>query len=111
MPHDSLLFTPFTLGRSSACIWLPLAHSLHLLSPLPAAASSICPPEHLACGWPICCAPPPPPLCRTVYSLVRFGGVRNYVMLTWTAADLAACADLNLPCADVAALLAEPLSE
>jgi hypothetical protein len=43
--------------------------------------------------------------------LVRFGGVRNYVMLTWTAADLAACADLNLPCADVAALLAEPLSE
>ncbi|KAI3425701.1 hypothetical protein D9Q98_007677 [Chlorella vulgaris] len=47
---------------------------------------------------------------NSVYSLVRFGGVRNYVMLTWTAADLAACADLNLPCADVAALLAEPLS-
>jgi hypothetical protein len=45
-----------------------------------------------------------------VYSLVKFGGVSNYVVLTWTPADLEACADLNLPCADVAPLLVEPLA-
>lgn len=46
---------------------------------------------------------------RAVYSLVGLAGVRNYVMLTWTPQDLAACADLNLPCAGVEHLLAEPL--
>ena len=44
-----------------------------------------------------------------VYSLIKFGNVSNHVVLTWTADDLAACADLNLPCADVSHLLAEPL--
>ncbi|KAL4437542.1 hypothetical protein ABPG77_003523 [Micractinium sp. CCAP 211/92] len=44
-----------------------------------------------------------------VYSLVKFGGVRSYVVATWTPEDLAACAELNLPCADVAALLPRPL--
>ena len=45
-----------------------------------------------------------------VYSLIKFGNVSNHVVLTWTADDLAACADLNLPCADVSHLLAEPLA-
>ena len=44
-----------------------------------------------------------------VYSLVKHGGVRNYVALTWTAEDLEACTDLNLPCADVTDMLVEPL--
>ena len=50
-------------------------------------------------------------LCPAVYSLVKHGGVRNYMLLTWTAQDLEACTDLNLPCADVTHMLAEPLSE
>ena len=29
--------------------------------------------------------------------MVKFGGVRNYVVGCWTPEDLAACADLNLP--------------
>ncbi len=52
---------------------------------------------------------PPLPGMRAVYSLVKFGGVRSYVVATWTPEDLAACAELNLPCADVAALLPRPL--
>ena len=35
----------------------------------------------------------------------------NHIALTWTAEDLEACADLNLPCGDVADMLVEPLSE
>ena len=31
--------------------------------------------------------------------------------VTWTPESLEACADLNLPCADVAYMLREPLSE
>ena len=31
------------------------------------------------------------------------------MLLTWTAQDLEVCTDLNLPCADVAGMLAEPL--
>lgn len=50
------------------------------------------------------------PAACAVYSLVKFGGVRSYVVVTWTPEDLAACADLNLPCADVAALLPRPLT-
>ncbi|KAL4430877.1 hypothetical protein ABPG75_006133 [Micractinium tetrahymenae] len=46
---------------------------------------------------------------NSVYSLVKLAGVRNYVVLTWTPADLAACSDLNLPCASVEHLLAQPL--
>ena len=42
---------------------------------------------------------------------MKHGGVRNYMLLTWTAQDLEACTDLNLPCADVTHMLAEPLSE
>ena len=52
------------------------------------------------------------PACPTpsaVYSLVKHGGVRNYVAVTWTPEDLQACQDLNLPCADVAGMLVEPL--
>lgn len=46
---------------------------------------------------------------RAVYSLAGLAGVRNFVLLTWTPEDLAACADLNLPCASVQHLLVEPL--
>ena len=42
---------------------------------------------------------------------MRHGGVRNYMAVTWTPDSLEACADLNLPCADVAYMLREPLSE
>jgi hypothetical protein len=49
--------------------------------------------------------------CPAVYSLVKHGGVRNCMLLTWTAQDLEACTDLNLPCADVTHMLAEPLSK
>ena len=41
--------------------------------------------------------------------MVKFGGVRNHIVATWDPADLEACADLNLPCADVTAFLPEPL--
>ena len=41
--------------------------------------------------------------------MVKFGGVRNYIVGTWSQEDLDACADLNLPCADVTAYLAEPM--
>lgn len=43
--------------------------------------------------------------------MVKFGGVRNYIVATWDSEDLAACADLNLPCADVTKFLAEPLDK
>lgn len=46
-----------------------------------------------------------------VYTMVKFGGVRNYIVATWEPHDLDACRDLNLPCADVsplAATLAKP---
>lgn len=54
----------------------------------------------------ICCAS-----AHVVYSLVKHGGVRNYVAVAWSPEDLAACADLNLPCADVSGLLLEPICE
>jgi hypothetical protein len=41
--------------------------------------------------------------------MVKFGGVRNYICATWSQQDLDACADLNLPCADISAMLAEPM--
>jgi hypothetical protein len=41
--------------------------------------------------------------------MVKFGGVRNHIVATWDPADLEACADLNLPCADVTSLLPEPM--
>lgn len=41
--------------------------------------------------------------------MVKFGGVRNYIVGIWEPTDLGACADLNLPCADVSAYLPEPL--
>ncbi|PSC71106.1 hypothetical protein C2E20_5498 [Micractinium conductrix] len=37
---------------------------------------------------------------NAIYTLVKFAGVRNYMMWTWTPEDLAACDALNLPCAD-----------
>ena len=46
-----------------------------------------------------------------MYSLVRHGGVRNYLFLAWARGDLEACRDLNLPCADVGDMLLQPLSE
>lgn len=46
---------------------------------------------------------------NSIYSLVKHGGVSNHIALTWTAEDLEACADLNLPCGDVADMLVEPL--
>jgi hypothetical protein len=51
-----------------------------------------------------CCYP-----LQAVYSLVKFGGIRNYLVATWSDEDLQACLDLNLPCADVFNLLAQPL--
>lgn len=42
---------------------------------------------------------------NSVYSLVKFGGVRNHLLVAWAPEDLAACADLNLPCADVSSWL------
>ncbi|PSC72584.1 hypothetical protein C2E20_4222 [Micractinium conductrix] len=48
-------------------------------------------------------------LQNSVYSLVKHGGVRNYIALAWSAEDLEACADLNLPCADVSSMLVEPI--
>ncbi|EFN52112.1 hypothetical protein CHLNCDRAFT_139418 [Chlorella variabilis] len=44
-----------------------------------------------------------------IYSMVKFGGVRNYIVGTWSSEDLEACADLNLPCADISSFLPEPL--
>lgn len=41
--------------------------------------------------------------------MVKFGGVRNYIVGTWSSEDLEACADLNLPCADISSFLPEPL--
>jgi hypothetical protein len=41
--------------------------------------------------------------------MVKFGAVRNYIVGIWSQQDVDACADLNLPCADVSAFLAEPL--
>ncbi|KAI3428080.1 hypothetical protein D9Q98_006464 [Chlorella vulgaris] len=46
---------------------------------------------------------------NSIYSLVKHGGVRNYVALTWFKEDFEACLDLNLPCADVSDMLVEPL--
>ena len=56
---------------------------------------------HLCAG----ALPAPPP----VYSLVKFAGVRNYIVGTWEQADLESCADLNLPCADISSYLPEPM--
>lgn len=41
--------------------------------------------------------------------MVKFAGVRNYIVGTWNDTDLAACADLNLPCANITAFLPEPM--
>ena len=54
---------------------------------------------------------PTPNTPDAVYSLVKLGGVRNYIAVTWTDDDLQACADLNLPCADVRNMLLGPISE
>jgi hypothetical protein len=35
-----------------------------------------------------------------IYTMVKFGGVDNYIVATWSESDLEACLDLNLPCAD-----------
>ena len=42
--------------------------------------------------------PPLNPPAFAVYTLVKFGGVRNYIVVTWCQADMNACTDLNLPC-------------
>jgi hypothetical protein len=44
-------------------------------------------------------------LQNAIYSMVKFGGVDNYIVVTWSNADLEACLDLNLPCADASAYL------
>ncbi|KAI3432373.1 hypothetical protein D9Q98_003930 [Chlorella vulgaris] len=46
-----------------------------------------------------------------IYSMVKFGGVRNYIVGTWDPDDLQACMDLNLPCADVTSFLPEPMDK
>ncbi|KAI3439060.1 hypothetical protein D9Q98_001470 [Chlorella vulgaris] len=48
---------------------------------------------------------------NSIYSLVKHGGVQNYVVVCWTPTDLDACADLNLPCADGSQFLARPLDK
>lgn len=42
--------------------------------------------------------------------MVKLGGVRNYVVGTWSAPDLVACAAMNLPCADLSPWLPEPMN-
>jgi hypothetical protein len=41
--------------------------------------------------------------------MIKFGGVRNYIIATWDDDDLAACADLNLPCFNATSFLPEPM--
>ncbi|KAI3432374.1 hypothetical protein D9Q98_003931 [Chlorella vulgaris] len=48
---------------------------------------------------------------NTIYSMVKFGGVRNYIVAAWDPDDLQACMDLNLPCADVTSLLPVKLEQ
>ena len=45
-----------------------------------------------------------------VYSMVKYGGVKNYIVATFNETDLEACADLNLPCADITSFLPEALN-
>lgn len=40
-----------------------------------------------------------------MYSLVRFAEATNYLAMTWSPEDHAACLDLNLPCWDVTRFL------
>ena len=72
---------------------------------LPALHSPSTPLDHPHVFTPI----PPLSSIPAVYSLTKYAGVRNYIVATWEASDLAACADLNLPCADVAAYLPAPM--
>ena len=37
--------------------------------------------------------------------MVKFGGIDNYVVVTWTKEDMETCLDLNLPCADASVYL------
>ncbi|KAH7625057.1 hypothetical protein NADE_002275 [Nannochloris sp. 'desiccata'] len=46
-------------------------------------------------------------LQNCIYTMVKFGGVDNYIITTWSESDLEACLDLNLPCADASAYLPE----
>ena len=41
--------------------------------------------------------------------MVKLGGVRNYVVGTWNASDLEACAAMNLPCADLSPWLPDAM--
>ena len=50
------------------------------------------------------------PCLPAVYSMVKLGGVRNYVVGTWSPSDLEACAAMNLPCADLSPWLPEPMN-
>lgn len=38
---------------------------------------------------------------NAIYSMVRFGGVDNYIVACWNDFDLATCQDLNLPCKSI----------
>ncbi|KAL4440300.1 hypothetical protein ABPG75_003301 [Micractinium tetrahymenae] len=40
-----------------------------------------------------------------IYSLVKFAEVTNYIVAVWSEEALGACADLNLPCADIRPLV------
>ena len=42
--------------------------------------------------------------------MVKFGAVRNYIVGIWSQQDVDACADLNLPCADITSFLPEALN-
>lgn len=46
-----------------------------------------------------------------MYTLVKFAGVTNYVAVTWTPGDHAACLDLNLPCWDTARFLTSRVND
>lgn len=72
--------------------------------------------QPLACtamreAFPTCPVLLPLPPLPPVYSLVKHGGVHNYIAVTWTRDDFEACQDMNLPCAYVENMLIEPLSE
>lgn len=49
------------------------------------------------------------PTQNTIYSMVKLGGVRNYIVGTWNASDLEACAAMNLPCADLSPWLPDAM--
>ena len=79
----------------AACVRVPQLPTGPWLWPHVAGASLRC--AQLLCSLRLTCRLISRP---AVYTLVKFAGVHNYLFWTWTAEALAACDELNLPCAD-----------